>query len=101
MKTFLTVLLIIVVVCFLIGCIRVGGIVEYSEEGVVARVRIGLLKIKVFPMKKKKKKRTPTSRRTRRKRNRKRRKKPNPPVIPPKRGRRRKPPRRRAAPSSW
>lgn len=52
MRTLLLVLLVIVAVLLLISCIRVGGIVEYAEEGVLAKVRLGPVKIQLFPRKK-------------------------------------------------
>lgn len=52
-------------VLFLIGCIRVGAQVEYCEQGLFVRVRIGRVLIPVFPIKKKgnkpKQKSKPTS----------------------------------------
>lgn len=98
MKTFLTVLLIIVVVCFLIGCIRVGGIVEYSEEGVVARVRIGLLKIKVFPMKKKKKKKDADKQKDKKKKKPKKKKKAKSTGDSSKTGEKKEAPRKKGGP---
>ena len=55
MKVVLIVLLILVLVCYLIGRIRIGGIVEYSEEGVLAKLRIGPFKWQLYPSKPKKK----------------------------------------------
>lgn len=49
MKTALIVLLVMVVLCLLIGSIRVGGTVEYSEAGFLALLRIGPVKVKLFP----------------------------------------------------
>lgn len=50
------VLLILLLVLFLISLIRVGGVVEYSAQGLLVRVRAGKLRFTVFPMKKREKK---------------------------------------------
>lgn len=55
MKIVLLVLLIVVLLCWLIGSIRIGGIVEYSAEGVLAKLRLGPVKLQVYPPKPKKK----------------------------------------------
>lgn len=52
MRTLLIVLLVVAAVLLLISCIRVGGIAEYAEEGVLAKVRIGPVKIQLYPRKK-------------------------------------------------
>ncbi len=51
-----TVLLILLLILFLISLIRVGGVVEYSTQGLLVRVRAGRLRFTVFPMKKREKK---------------------------------------------
>lgn len=48
----LHVLLMIGCILFLIGCIRIGVQVEYCEEGLLIRVRVGRFLIPVFPVKK-------------------------------------------------
>lgn len=53
--TALKVLLAILLVLFLLGRIRVGGDGEYSEAGLLVRVRVGGLPIQVFPLKRTKK----------------------------------------------
>ena len=44
---------IVLIVLFLIGQIRVGVAAEYAKEGLTVRARLGLIRIKVFPLKKK------------------------------------------------
>lgn len=56
--TGLKVLLVIALVLFLLGLIRVGGEAEYSAEGFWAKIRVGKLKFQVFPFPPKKKKKT-------------------------------------------
>lgn len=46
--------LIVGCILFLVGCIRIGAQVEYCEEGLFIRVRVGRFLIPVFPVKKKK-----------------------------------------------
>lgn len=53
--TALKVLLIILLVFFLIGLIRVGVGVEYSAGGLLVRLRAGRLSFQIFPLKKPKK----------------------------------------------
>ncbi len=50
----LYVVLIIGCILFLVGCIRIGAQVEYCEEGLFIRVRVGRFLIPVFPVKKNK-----------------------------------------------
>lgn len=47
----LRVLLILVLVCFLLGCIRFGGTVLYDSDGLTVWVRVLCFQIKVFPPK--------------------------------------------------
>lgn len=54
MKILLIVLLVVVALLLLIGCIRVGGVLEYAEEGVLVQLRIGPVNIPIFPPKRKK-----------------------------------------------
>jgi len=54
--TALKVLGVLICVCFLLGLIRVGGIVEYSAEGLHVWIRAGAFRIHVFPFPKKAKK---------------------------------------------
>lgn len=51
--TALKVLLALLLLLFLLGRVRVGGEVEYSADGLFARVRVGPISIRVFPLKKK------------------------------------------------
>lgn len=51
--TALKVLLVILLVLFLLGRIRVGGDGEYSADGLFVRVRVGPISVRVFPLKKK------------------------------------------------
>ena len=46
-------LLVILLVLFLLGRIRVGGDGEYSADGLFVRVRVGPISVRVFPLKKK------------------------------------------------
>ena len=46
--------LIVGCILFLVGCIRIGAQVEYCEEGLFVRVRVGRFLVPVFPVKKKK-----------------------------------------------
>ena len=48
----LYVALIIGCILFFVGCIRIGAQVEYCEEGLFVRVRVGRFLIPVFPLKK-------------------------------------------------
>jgi len=48
--------LIVLLVLFLLGQIRIGVQVEYCEQGLLVRVRVGAVLIAVFPRKEKKKK---------------------------------------------
>lgn len=54
--TALRVVLIVLLVLWLIGCIRLKGFVEYSEEGVLAQLRVLWFKITLFPAKPKQEK---------------------------------------------
>lgn len=49
--TALRVILIVLLVFWLIGCIRLKGFVEYSEEGILAQLRVLWFKITLFPAK--------------------------------------------------
>ena len=51
--TALKVLLVILLVLFLLGRIRVGGDGGYSADGLFVRVRVGPVSVRVFPLKKK------------------------------------------------
>ena len=57
--TALKIVLGILLVLFLLGQIRVGGSGEYSQEGVLVRVRLGPAWIQVFPIKGEKKEKPP------------------------------------------
>lgn len=48
------VLLILLLVLLALSFVRVGGDVEYDRDGVRARLRIGAIRVQVFPLKKKK-----------------------------------------------
>jgi len=50
----LYVALIVGCILLLIGCIRIGAQVEYCEEGLFIRIRVGRFLVPVFPVKKKK-----------------------------------------------
>ena len=52
--TALRVFLIVVLVLWLIGLIRLKGFVEYSEEGILAQFRVLWFKLTLFPAKPKK-----------------------------------------------
>ena len=51
--------LIVLLVLFLLGQIRIGAQVEYCEKGLSVRIRAGAIMIPVFPLKEKKEKKTP------------------------------------------
>lgn len=51
--TALKILLGILLILFLLGWIRAGGSAEYSQEGLLVRVRVGAVWIQVFPVKEK------------------------------------------------
>lgn len=53
--TVLKILLLIALVLFLLGLIRVGGEAEYSSEGFWAKIKVGALRFQVFPIRKKEK----------------------------------------------
>ncbi|MCI8422312.1 MAG: hypothetical protein HFF50_02100 [Lawsonibacter sp.] len=57
--TALYILAVVVLVLFLLGQIRVGGQVEYSQAGLTAWIRLGAVFLQVFPWKWKKKERPP------------------------------------------
>lgn len=80
--TVLKVLLILLLIFFLIGWIRVGGDVEYSADGVLAHARVGGLRFQVYPRKKPKKE---TAERKAKKKP-KPEKEPAPEETPPKKG---------------
>jgi len=50
--TALKVLLVILLILFLIGLVRVGGSVEYSADGLLVKLRAGRLCFQIFPWKK-------------------------------------------------
>ena len=54
--TALKVLLALFLLLFLLGRIRVGGDGEYSADGLLIRVRVGPISIRVFPLRKKREK---------------------------------------------
>lgn len=54
--TVLKVLLIIALILFLIGRIRLGGMVEYSAQGLLLKLRFGAFWFQIFPLKKRKEK---------------------------------------------
>lgn len=45
----------VLLVLFLLSLVRLGGEAEYSEEGLLVKVRVGLFRFQVFPFKKKEK----------------------------------------------
>lgn len=45
---------------FLLSRIRVGGLCEYSKDGLLAKLKVGSLRIQLYPAKPKKKKEKPT-----------------------------------------
>lgn len=47
---------VLILIFFLISLVRVGGILEYGEPGLLIRLRLGRLHFTVFPIKQKKKK---------------------------------------------
>jgi len=49
----LYILLGLVAVLFLLSLLRIGAWVEYSQQGITARVRVGPVRVQVFPPKKK------------------------------------------------
>ncbi len=51
--TALKVLVVILLILFLVGLIRVGGSVEYSTDGLLACLRVGCFGFQIFPLKKK------------------------------------------------
>lgn len=72
----------IVLALFLLSLIRVGGMAEFSEGGLLVRARLGLFRLTLFPLKEKKKlKKKP---RMKKKKPKKKKKQTEPP--PPKRG---------------
>lgn len=58
--TFLKILVGILLVLILLGRIRIGGEAEYSETGVLVKIRVGLFQFQVFPLKKEKKEKKPS-----------------------------------------
>lgn len=54
--TALKVLLLILLVLWMISLVRVGGVTEYSEEGTVVKLRVGLFRFMLYPVKEKKEK---------------------------------------------
>jgi len=55
--TALKIVLVVLLVLFLLGLIRVGGDVEYSQDGVSVRIRVWAFRFQVYPRKKGEKKR--------------------------------------------
>ena len=53
----LKILLVVLLVFFLIGRIKLGGMVEYSAQGVVCKARLGAIWLQLYPPKKGKKRR--------------------------------------------
>lgn len=56
MRIFLLIVLILTLLVLAIASLRVGGTVEYSEDGFLALARIGPVRLKVYPRPEKKKK---------------------------------------------
>lgn len=56
MRIFLLIVLILALLVLVIASLRVGGTVEYSEDGFLALARIGPVRLKVYPRPEKKKK---------------------------------------------
>lgn len=52
----LKMLLVVLLVFFLIGRIKLGGMVEYSAQGVVCKARLGAIWLQLYPPKKREKK---------------------------------------------
>lgn len=61
MTTF-KVLLVVFLVLFLVGRIKLGGMVEYSAQGLLAKLRVGAVWLQVYPRKKKVAKKKPSKR---------------------------------------
>lgn len=61
--TALKVLLITFLILFLIGRIRLGGMVEYSSQGLLVKLRVGAVWLQFYPHKKSAVKKRPTKRR--------------------------------------
>ena len=40
----------VLVLLFLLSLVRVGGVLEYSAQGLLVRIRLGRLRLTVFPM---------------------------------------------------
>ena len=57
--TLLKVLLVIFLILFLIGRIRLGGMVEYSVQGLLVKLRMGAVWVQFYPRKKKAEKSPP------------------------------------------
>ena len=58
--TALKVILLLLLLLWLISMIRVGGVAEYSEDGLFVWLRVGAFRITVFPFKPKEKKKAKT-----------------------------------------
>lgn len=52
----LKILLVVLLVFFLIGRIKLGGMVEYSAQGIVCKARLGAIWLQLYPPKKREKK---------------------------------------------
>lgn len=65
--TVLKVLLLIALILFLIGRIRLGGMVEYSVQGLLLKLRFGAFWFQLFPLKKRKEKKPPKKKEKRKK----------------------------------
>lgn len=57
--TLLKVLLVIFLILFLIGRIRLGGMVEYSAQGLLVKLRMGAVWFQLYPRTKKEEKKKP------------------------------------------
>ena len=49
----------VLVLLFLVSLVRVGGVLEYSAQGLLVRIRLGRLRLTVFPMRKRARKPRP------------------------------------------
>ena len=49
----------VLVLLFLLSLVRVGGVLEYSAQGLLVRIRLGRLRLTVFPMRKRARKPRP------------------------------------------
>ena len=65
--TAVKVLLVLLLLLFLIGRIRLGGMVEYSAQGISAQLRVGGFWLRLYPREKKKEESKPAKKRKRKK----------------------------------